>query len=250
MPKIKDTEIRVCGYMCLNYGKEFLKESLMSIVDYVDVFYIMYSPVGSYGHHANIPCPDTREELYEIAESVLGDKMVWHERTYHNEGEHRNEIYKFSDGYDLVVTIDSDEIFSDEIGNALIMAYKSKDRFHGLGGYLNFFRSFQYVCHDGFTPIRITNLHNESGQGVVPCTVYHFSCCQSEEIMRYKLLIHGHKDEIRPNWLEDIYLKWTPENNFPDLHVVAYSIWNATFFDKSTLPECLKNHKYYNLHIV
>jgi hypothetical protein len=93
-------------------------------------------------------------------------------------------------------------------------------------------------------------LHNGGGQGVVPCKVYHFSTAQSDEIMQYKLLVHGHKSEIREGWYEDIYKAWTPDNNFPNLHLVAENLWNATWYDKDQLPELLKTHPNFNKYVI
>ena len=142
---IKDTEIKIIGYMCLQYGKEYLKESLTSVKDYVDKFYVMYTPVGSQGNRTNIECPENKEELFEICSTVLGDKMVWHENTYSTEGEHRSEIYKFSDGYDLVLTLDADEVLEEkDIQQALLLAYKTDKRYIGINGFINFWRSFSW----------------------------------------------------------------------------------------------------------
>ena len=110
----------------------------------------------------------------------------------------------------------------------------------GFGGYVNFWRSFNHACYDGFTPIRFINLKgdNSNGYGVVPCTVYHFSCAQPKYIMDFKYLIHGHKNELRENWLESIYYG----EQMIDVHPTSFGLWNATPFDKNTLPESLKQH--------
>lgn len=249
---INNQNIKVLTYCPLHYGVEYLACALQSILEVSDKIVILYSPLPSYGHGTDIQCPETEDELMKIATEVCGEKLVWHNQQFGNEGEHRGFIYQLAEGYDLVLAIDADEIFhEDELKVALQMAYKGDKRYYGIGGYLNFWRSFSWVCIDGFTPVRITNLHNESGEGVVPCTVYHFSCAQREEIMRYKLLIHGHKDEIRPGWFRDIYLKWTPGKVVEHgLHLVAHNIWNATPFDKELLPECLKLHENYNKELI
>lgn len=241
--------------MPLHYGKEYLREALLSVIDLCDKFVIVYSSKPSYSHGTDVKCPETELELLDIALKVCGTKLIWHKHEFANEGEHRGHIYRYANHLksDLVLSVDADEIFlTSELKVALETAYKSDKRYFGIGGYINFWRSFSFVAYDSFTPIRITNLHNQSGEGVLPCTVYHFSCAQSEEIMRYKLLVHGHKDEIRPRWLEDIYLKWTPENNFGNLHLVSYipALWNATPFPKDTLPTILKEHPNYNKYLI
>ena len=245
--------MRVIAYCPLHYGKEYLKESIESVIDLCEKIVVLYSPKPSYGFGTNVICPETESELYDIAFSVCGDKLIWVNKVFGNEGEHRSYIYNYTDGYDVLLAFDADEVYkTDELAVAIETVYKGDKQYYGIGGYINFWRSFSFACYDGFTPIRLINLKNELGEGVVPCTIYHFSCAQSKLIMIYKLLIHGHKDEIRPNWLQDIYLKWTPENQVFDkgLHLVAHDLWNTTPFDKNTLPDSLKAHPNFNVDLI
>ena len=232
--------------MPLAYGKEYLRESLMSVRDHVEKFVVLYTPKGSQGRHSAEPFPDNRDELFDICMSVLGGKLIWNEAEYGNEGAHRSDIYRFSTGYDLILTLDSDEIMEEkDIPNALKLAYESDKRYMGIAGFINFWRSFNHVCLDGFRPIRIINLRMESGQGEVPLRIYHFSTAQSERIVRYKWAVSGHADELRKDWLEK-YINWTgPEVG--DLHPTSIGLWNTIPFDKTTLPEILKHHPNYNL---
>ena len=153
----------------------------------------------------------------------------------------------------MCLTIDADEVFKeDEIENALNYAFTDPERYFGIDGYKNFWRSFNHVCLDGFRPIRIENFNNDNGEQNINCklTIYHFSTCQREEIMRFKYGVFGHASEMKPNWLDNVYYRWTPANNFSDLHCVSIGLWNAVEFDKTTLPEYLKTHANYNKEIV
>lgn len=238
--------MRTIGYMCLAYGKEYLKESLLSVRDHVEKFVVLYTPTGSQGKRTSDPFPDTKEELFDICHQVLGDKMIWSEKEYGNEGEHRSDIYRFSDGYDLILTIDSDEVMEpSDLSGALKLAYESDKRYMGINGFINFWRSFNHVCLDGFRPIRITNLHvAENTQGEVPLRIYHFSCAQSDKVVKYKWAVSGHRDELRPLWM-DRYLNWI-DPQCGDLHPTSVLLWNAIPFDKNSLPQILKDHPNYN----
>jgi len=66
--------------------------------------------------------------------------------------------------------------------------------------------------------------------------------------MRYKLDIHGHKSELRPNWLEEKWLNW--KEGISDLHPVSIGLWSTETFDKTTLPEILKQHINYNKDVI
>lgn len=236
--------------MPLHYGASYLREALLSVEPFVDKIIILYTEKPSYGFGTEVPCPESEEELKEIALQV--PKVEWHKISPGNEGEHRGYIFKLAEGYDGILAVDADEIFDPiDLPIAIKLAQESDKRYFGFGGYINFWKSFNYACYDGFTPIRYTNINNKEGQEVVPCKVYHFSTAQSLEIMKYKLLIHGHRNEFRDNWFEDIYMKWVPGMEIEEgLHLVAKNLWLATPYDKNLLPEILHLHSNYNKDII
>lgn len=238
--------MKVLGFSTIHYGKEYLRESLLSIREHVEAMVISYVHRPSHGYHTYLQCPDKCEEIRAICEEVLGSKLIWDEAiNYPAENIHRNVKHKYSNKFDLVLTIDADEVFEPtEINNALNYAYTHSERYFGINGYLNFWRCFDYVCLDGFRPIRIENLNNHNSLQNLNCplTIYHFSTAQKREIMEYKYSCFGHATEIKPDYLENIFYKWSPQNNIKDLHPVAYGIWNAIKFDKNRLPDFLKKH--------
>lgn len=252
-------DIRVIGYVPLLYGKTYLKAALTSMINHVDKMVILYTDKPSYGHGTSMICPDTEYELKKIAMQVCGDKLIWDQVNVGTEGDHRGLIYKYTKGYDLVLAGDADEVFDEEdLEKALQEAYMSDKALFGLAGYINHFRSFSWACYDSYTPIRIINLHNPlrvnnaANEAVVKCRVWHFSTAQPVELMHYKMAIHGHKDELRKNWLQEVFLGWDPnipEKNI-DLHSVARGLWNATPYDKSQMPAILKDHPFYDKLII
>lgn len=242
--------MRVLAYIPLHYGAEYLDAAIRSVAPFVEKIMVLYVKDPSQSHSKGWACPEEEGQLRRIAQAA-SDKVEWHQCRFNTEGEHRGYVYDYAHGYDLVLAFDGDEVFEPEdLPNALDLAMKTDKRYIGIGGYVNFWKSFNYACYDGFTPIRITNLHNTGGEGVVPCRVYHFSTAQGEAIVRYKMSVSGHASEIRPDWLEKVYFAWTPENNFPDLHPVALGLWNATPFDKEKLPEILKAHPNFNKTVI
>lgn len=245
---------RVLGFMTLYYGKPFLRESLLSIVDHVDKMVISYTAKPSHGFSTSEPCPDTEEELREICQSVLGGKMRWISAPdgYQSEGYHRDTRYNYANGYDCILTIDADEIMVG-IPEAIEYAMTRPAQYYGIQayGYVNFWRSFNWHNRDAFAPIRLENLHNMNGvqDHGCPLTVYHFSTALPEKYMRFKYLVMGHASEIKPNYLEDIFYKWTPEtvNEVTHLHPTSNDIWHvAQPFDKTLLPDYLKKHYLFN----
>jgi hypothetical protein len=248
------SKIKVLGFMTIHYAGDYLKESLLSVLDHVDKMVIAYSKQPSQGHGTDLACPDSEEYIYQTCKEVLGDKLIWDRADrYGAENEHRNVKYIYSNGFDLVLTVDSDEVYkSDELEASFDYAFWGVDKFYGIDGYLNFWRSFNHVCLDGFRPIRLENLHrrNDTQNLNLKQTIYHFSTCQPEAIMRYKYRVFGHASEVKKNWLDDIFYKWTSDNDISDLHCVSYNLWNAVPFDKNTLPDSLKIHKNFNKDLI
>jgi len=248
------SKIKVLGFMTIHYAGDYLREALMSVVEHVDKMVIAYSMMPSQGHGTLLRCPDSEGYILSICQDVLKDKLIWDRADrYGAENEHRSVKYKYSEGYDLVLTVDSDEVYkTDELQKSFKYAYWGVDRFYGIDGFVNFWRSFNYACYDGFRPIRLENLHRkEHTQDLnLKQTIFHFSTCQSEPIMRYKYNVFGHAHEVRRDWLNDIYYKWKPNNQFDDVHCVAFNLWNPVEFDKSVLPSYLKSHHNYNKVLV
>jgi len=237
--------MKVIGYMPLHYGKDFLKESLTAVIDLVDEFVVLYVANPSYGFDTSAVCPESETELKTIAESVCGSKLKWVKQNYTNEGQHRNEIFHHTNGYDLLVTVDSDEVMdTKDLKEALDVAYVGVHRNYGINGYINLWRNFNYECKDGFQPVRVINLNNQhKDQSTLNIKIWHFGCCQSKEVMDYKYEIHGHKDELRTEWLKDFYYS----DRMIDLHPVAHDLWNAEPYNKELMPSYLKAHPYFDL---
>ncbi len=248
------SKIKVLGFSTIHYAGAYFRESLLSVVGHVDKMVIAYSRQPSQGHGTEMECPDKEADIFAIATDVLSDKLIWDAADrYGAETDHRAVKYKYSKGYDLVLTVDSDEVYSsDQLQGAFDYANDGSSQFYGIDGYINFWRSFDWVCTDGFRPIRLENLHRKNGTQDLNLkqTIYHFSTCQPVEIMAYKFGVFGHAHEVRPGWLQDVYYSWSPDAPFGDVHCVAYGLWNPMPFDKSTLPEILKQHENYNKRIV
>lgn len=237
---------KVIAYCPLHYGAEYLVAAIRSVAPYVDKIMILYSRTPSYGFGTNEKCPETEDELYFLAVGA-SEKVEWVSLTnVGSEGHHRNIILNYSQGYDGILAFDADEVFDYGLEQTIQDAFANGNRYIGFDGYINFWKSFNHVCYDGFLPIRFINLAAQGGTGSVKARVYHFSTAQKMETMKYKLQIHGHKDEIRPGWLDEIYAAWTAEQNQQDLHLVALGLWNAVPFDKTTMPQILKDHPNYN----
>lgn len=243
------SKISITGYMSLMYGKEYLEASLLSVKDHIDKFVILYTPVGSQGHKTNLPNPDSEEEMRQIAQDVMGEKLIWSNKKYEYEAQHRDDALNYVGNSDILLGLDADEVFEpSDIDNALKTVFDGKDRWYGVEGFLNFWKSFENVLVDQFRPIRFINLKNTRGQGEVHQTIYHFSCAQRAEIIKFKWELSGHKSELFPDW-QDKYFNWTPETEW--LHPASHQIWHKpTSFNKELLPDILRQHRNFNLLLI
>ena len=252
-------DIKILGYIPLFYGAEYIEACIKSMLPFVDKLIIVYVDKASQGHKTNIPCPESRELLHGIAVKAVTDmgangKFEWHDAgTFPDESSHRNYILQFSEGYDLIFTLDADEVCEPlDMTKAIEAAYNSDKRHIGISGFINFWRSFSWACYDSFIPYRFVNLRNLKGTDQTNLRIYHFSTAQDIKTIKFKWNVSGHKNELRPDWFE-IHEKWKPWINWMDnrgLHPVALDLWLATPFDKETLPEVLKEHLNFNKELI
>lgn len=244
--------MRAAAYCMLHYGAEYLGAALKGVDGVVEKIIILYSARPTHGNHTTMACPDSRLELLEIAQSTIKtSSWEWVDvPVVSRENQHREMAFDYCQGFDVLVNFDSDEVWDREaLKSCIEQAAKIDSRYIKLrhDSWVNFWRSFGFVVRDGFSPVRLHNLKsNRKEQGEVVGKLYHFGCAQSQEIMRYKYEVHGHKSELRPNWLYDVYYRWTPENRIENLHPVALGLWGAEPFDKSTVPDYLKEHPNFN----
>jgi len=235
----------------LHYGSDYLGTALKAVDGIVDKIIILYSNRPTHGSYTDLVCPDSRYELLSIAQNTIKtSSWEWVDiQQVSRENVHRELAFKYSDGFDVLVNFDSDEVWDREaLKQCVLDAYKLDSRYIRLrhDSWVNFWRSFDYVVRDGFSPVRLHNLKSSNRDQLdVVGKLYHFGCAQSEALMRYKYEIHGHKSELRRDYLNSVFYRWTPDNQIPDLHPVALGLWNAEKFDKTTLPDMLKEHPNY-----
>ena len=242
---------KVLGACILHYGKEYFKESLASIKDHVDEIVVFYTANPSHGTTTNKVCPDTRDELRAIAdqfnctwfeiENVIAENM--HRKKYIDYAKRKN--------YDQILIVDSDEIHvSEEVPALLEAASKSEFSNIGVAGsqWVTLWKSFNEYVTDGFAPIRVINMNKKSGQEfIAEGFIYHMGYCISDELMEYKISCHGHRADFEKNrgWLAE---KWHgyKKGETKYLHPATEAYWIETNdFDKTTLPQLLKDHPNY-----
>lgn len=241
--------MKTIAYTPLHYGKDYLHYAIASVQPFVDRHIILYTDRPSFGRGTNLVCPDTREELREIA--LAFPHVEWHEGQWKYESPHREAVYKFlPSGTDLLLAVDADEVWDPgDLQRCLRTAYdKANCHEHRVLGFVHLWRSFGWACSDGMAPVRITDLRRNSGFDRIRGAVFHFGYAQSIETTRYKWAIHGHQDELRKGWLQAKYIGWKPGMN--DVHPTCVAIWDPRPFDRAPLPAVLDQHPWRDMEII
>ncbi len=248
---------RIHSYTILHYGKSYLNYALRSIAPIVDHSYVVYSSHPSHGHSVDIPPIESRDELMSSIPANEWDKLTWIDvDSFWHEGQHRDYALSVA-GRDasLVLVCDYDEIWPYATLKAVLdyvwQANAARNWLLNFAG--QFWRSFNWVCHDNNWPVRVIDTRHSGGVGYIPTElgpVWHFGYAIRDEVLKYKLAIHGHKDELRPNWYDEKWQAWPPVD---DCHPTngkndeGIGWWNPKPFDKRELPYVLHNHPWFNV---
>lgn len=244
--------MKTIAYCALLYGADYLSYAIRSVIDAVDEFWVLYTPVGSHGARTQTPCPDRMEDLREIAQTAAGNKLRWVESTlWAQEYQQRGAIHLLVPDADVVLVVDADEVFEDGFAQAAIdFAWQTQARTVRLP-FWHLWRSFRRgFMHDPAFPERVI-VPKAAGASVTMPTdqhVWHFGYAQRDEIVAYKLLTHGHRAEFRHDvdWLRDIFMT----NRQTDCHPVGSEWWNCEDMDMSRLPRVLADHPFRELDVI
>lgn len=241
--------MKVVSYTALHYGKDYLYYAIRSVIDHVDEHYILYSRVGSHGHRTERPCPDTRSELIDLAKRAAGDKLRWIDGEWTHEGAQRDSIFSYAPDADVILVVDADEVWPDD--PALWEAVRSLSYGSGFRRWrlpmVHFWRSFhQAILHDPAYPERIICPHGVKNEAqTIPYyrPIAHLGYAQRSEIVSYKLLTHGHRNEFRRDcdWFHEKFMA----NAQHDCHPVGSEYWNpepVNWYDY--LPRWMAEHPY------
>lgn len=245
--------MKVLGYIMLHYGKEYLEYALNPLCEGCDKVIILYSMNPTHNGKDGWVNSESRAELMIIAEKF--NNVEWIDVfDCHTESAHRDEIFKYTDGYDVLVNADYDEVWDiEDLKRAILETYSSPYRNHGIDGFIHFWRSFDNILSpDWFRPVRLIHLRekNTNKQPDIKAKIYHFGYAIKRRNMQYKMSIHGHRAEWDQEWIRT-WVKWHPSITKGKFHPCSNDIWKELKqFDRRELPESMKKHPYYQLGII
>jgi len=226
--------IAVCA---LHYGAEYLPWAVRGVQDAVDEVHIFYSATPTYGFSDGSRCPESEMQLQEAAcRFAKPGKVMWHRCSgFQNEGQHRDEMHMIAQacGAEAYLVFDADEVWDPAAAAATIENVVRHNRAGlWLALFANFWRSWKFMVHDGFRPVRVVDLRHPRGGAQAylteedqPQPVFHFGYAQSLPIMKYKIGCHGHRHEWRADWWDSKFMPWRADAQTNDIHPVVFNLW-------------------------
>ena len=247
--------MKIVGYTALRYGADYLGWAIRSVIDHLDEYHVLYAVQPSHGHWSAAPCPETEMQLYEIAQQAAGAKLRWHSGNWTQEGQQRNAIYEFAPDADAIISVDSDEIYSEQLITNIdqyIHSNNMKVQYLRVP-FIHYWRAFdRCVLHDPAFPARVIIPNGLKGEGSWTPewgVVNHMGYAIRPEIMAYKWKIHGHLPELRTdvNWYYDVFMA----NRQFDCHPVGSEWWNPEDVNPFLyMPHWMIEHPFYGKKVI
>lgn len=249
--------MKTIAYTALHYGSDYLAYAIRSVIDHVNEYHVLYSAVGSHGSRTDALCPDTRQQLKRIAEKAAGNKLHWHDGEWAYEGQQRDTIHQIVPDADAILILDADEIWTKPLVEHAIDRLEGYNASrHLLVAPIHYWRSLhKCILHDPAAPVRVIypkfpeGTVLDGGKHIGRC-INHMGYAQRSEIVRYKLLTHGHRGEFRRDcdWFSDVFMNTARTT---DLHVVGSEYWNAEPVNPlDYMPAWMADHPYFNLSVI
>lgn len=242
--------MEIIAFTRLHYGADYLASVIQSALSFVDKYVILYTAYPTFGRYTDVPNPDNRETLYNIAASVAGDKLDWREGVP-VEAETAWQLYPQAD---IALELDADEVIEPQLFRQAIDMFNRGE----LTSYcyrlpfLHHWRSFGYVCEDSGWPARLYIPRNQKSDAVhLPNPagyVHHFGYARANVDMRYKWETSAHIGELRREWWAETW------NAFPqrltDVHPVSVNFWDAKPYNRNLLPSFMHAHPYFDREVI
>lgn len=252
--------MKVIGYTALRYGADYLGWAIRSVIDALDEYHVLYATRPSHGHWSDVPCPESEDQLHQIAWEAAGAKLRWHRGDWIQEGQQRDSILQFAPDADVIISVDSDEIYQPKLVERILKysggVTNSIPPFRYLRvPFIHYWRSFhRCVLHDPAYPARVTFPRIDARYGDAAWypsagVVNHMGYATRPEIVAYKWQIHGHLAELRKDcdWFNDVFMA----NRQTDCHPVGSEFWNPEpVHPLDYMPSWMAGHPFFNLTVI
>jgi len=250
---------RTFAGMILHYGADYCGYAVRSVYDHVEKIVVYFTNDPSHGHGPGmLQRPETEEQILTALHAFDKDRKIEVVKgRWNDEGAHRNamEDHCFRAGADEIIVLDADEIWPE----SYLLHCLERSRSSGARDLLvhmnHFYRSMHMACREPCVPRRIVR-RDGAPKSIAYAdrldpSVLHFGYAQHSSLIAYKMSIHGHKNEIRSRWLQDIFMAWP--NVRKDVHptcTLPEGWWNPEPFDKAMMPQFMQSHPFFNLDVI
>lgn len=241
----------IVSWTRLHYGTDYSEAVYRAFEPHVDKHVVIYTSVPTFGHSTDLALPETEFQLFRIAQSVLGSKLIW----LNSQPQQHKVIFDLLPRTELLFEADADEVYHGATVQRIIADYRAGKLAQGRYRLpmVHHWRSFKYICRDQGWPDRLAvgvpdapaQMYPHS-EGLLP--IHHFGYARRDRDMLYKMALSVHKPEWRPEWWTDIYNAYPTRLN--DLHPVVKDMWNAEVLDPALLPDAVKDHPYAKLGVI
>jgi len=132
--------------------------------------------------------------------------------------------------YDWVIICDADEFYTKEDRDKIINTLKENKEICYRANKVISYWKYDYILDppDGHKPLIAVNpkkvkiIHNRNAQlveenrpldyqPVIDVTIHHMSWSRPDHKIKAKIDNFSHIEKVKPNWYNDIWLKWTPD---------------------------------------
>lgn len=251
--------MKIIAYTALLYGTDYLGWAIRSVIDSVDEYHVIYDMTGhgSHGHVTDRICPDTREQLFAIAQTAAGDKLRWHDGAFAHEGYQRDAIHQYAPDADVILVLDADEIWNIPYLPRMLSSFISNPDYQMKRSIrvpiIHYWRSFyRAVLRDPAYPTRIIIPSLPEGEQTLNLVevkpINHMGYAQRSELVEFKQHTHGHKGEWRQDdWFNTVFMA----NAQTNCHPVGSEYWNPEQVDPMDyMPAFMKDHPYFNMEVI
>jgi len=253
--------IRIAAGICAHNEEDYVAYAIRGMYDFADVIAVSVDTGQGWGGESG-ELDRTLEIVRELPDPDGKIRLVVGE--WSNETEQRNaNLDAVRDCVDYYMIVDPDEIYTQE-GLKRLRGYIAW-RPH-IGQFRMRFNTYWKInpVHiiDPPEPLKaytITRVRpathfvglrrsSERWKCAIPRSVvvcHHFSYARPAEKVLRKIRSFSHRDDLVPNWYENVWLRWDEDHNLEDLHPMHPPEYKRAIpVEIDSLPEAMRDHPF------
>ena len=255
-------EVRIGVYVCAHNECDYIAYCLRSIYYFAHVVAISVNTGSGWGGPSPAPLDDTLELVRSFPDP--DGKLLIVPGEWGSEMEQRTATFDLlRPKANYVMTVDADEVYTQE-------HLANLRRFVMMRPWVGQFRirmktywkinpfwvidppePYRRYLISKFRPsTRLVGFSrtNERWRCTIPQRVaifHHFSYARPDARIRQKLAYTSHRDDLVPNWYENVWLKWDEDHSLENLHPMHPAEYKRAIpVELDSLPEVMRDHPF------